>query len=268
MLAPLTTASGNIQTPSPNGSLQIILDEREVSLYEKCITMTTKNTVTKRVLSLGDISIRDEHDAEIMLIERKSLTDLIASIKDGRYEEQSYRLIHASGVYRHHIVYIVEGLLSQLHNPAEKKMVYSAMTSLLMFKGFSVIRTNSVQETADWIVNCADKLSREMARGSQPWIGTTSAVDESPPPPYCSVVKKTKKDNLTPENIGEIMLCQIPGISTVSAVAIMQKYRTISNLIDNIKTNPECLDDIACESRGKTRKIGKNIIQNIIAFLV
>jgi hypothetical protein len=64
------------------------------------------------------------------------------------------------------------------------------------------------------------------------------------------------------------MLCQIPGISTVSAVAIMQKYRTISNLIDNIKTNPECLDDIACESRGKTRKIGKNIIQNIIAFLV
>jgi len=269
MLAPPTTASGNIQiSASAYVPLQIILDEREVSLYEKCITMTTQIPISKRVLPLGDISIRDAHDAEIMLIERKSLTDLIASIKDGRYEEQSYRLIHASGVYRHHIVYIVEGLLSQLHSPVEKKMVYSAMTTLLLFKGFSVIRTNSVQETADWVVNCADKLSREMARGSMPWIGTTTSSDESPPAPYCSVVKKTKKDNLTPENIGEIMLCQIPGISTVSAIAIMRKYRSISNLIDNIKTNPECLDDIVCETRGKARKIGKNIIQNIITFLV
>ena len=245
--------------------MKIIIDEREVSLYEKCISNTSQLfTIEKRVLPLGDILITDDLDKDILLIERKSLTDLIASIKDGRYEEQSHRLIHSSGVSRHQIVYIVEGLLSQIHNPIEKKMIYSAMTTLQVFKGFSVIRTNSVQETAEWITNCADKIQREMNKGNQPWTIETVAVE---PPPYCSVVKRTKKDNLTPENIGEILLCQIPRISSVSAISIMREYKTISNLIDNIKSNPNCLDDIVCESKGKSRKIGKNVVQNIITFL-
>ena len=47
----------------------------------------------------------------------------------------------------------------------------------------------------------------------------------------------------------------------------MREYKTISNLIDNIKSDPNCLDNIVCETKGKSRKIGKNVVQNIIAFL-
>ena len=81
-------------------------------------------------------------------------------------------------------------------------------------------------------------------------------------------MKKTKKENVTPENIGEIILCQIPGISSVSAVTIMKEFKTISNLIDQVKQNPYCLNDIVCETKGKQRKLGKNVIQNIVAYLV
>ena len=41
-------------------------------------------------------------------------------------------------------------------------------------------------------------------------------------------------ENVTPENIAEIMLCQIPGISSVTALAIMDKFKTIPNLIQEV----------------------------------
>ena len=247
--------------------MKLIFDERETSLHEKSLLFNHSFTIEKRVMDLGDVLLLDDDEKEVLLIERKSLSDLIASIKDGRYEEQSHRLIHASGMERHHIVYIIEGLFSQLRTPLEKKMIYSAMTSLQLFKGFSLVRTNSMVETAEWIMNSTDKIQRELSRGIKIWSPDTE-IPDTPPPAYCSVVKRTKKDNITPENIGQILLCQIPGISTVSAIAIMNKFHTISNLIENARSDDNCMNDIVCETRGKSRKLGKNIVKNILDYLV
>ena len=79
--------------------MKIIIDEREVSLYEKCISVVQTNnlntiSVIKEVLPLGDIIFKTNEDSLICIIERKSLNDLMSSIKDGRYEEQSHRLSH------------------------------------------------------------------------------------------------------------------------------------------------------------------------------
>ena len=250
--------------------MKIILDERETYLYnaicEKQTTMEKPFELEKKPICLGDIHFVHD-DKEILIIERKSLQDLVSSIKDGRYEEQSYRLIHSSGMYRHHIVYVIEGLFSQLRQPRDKKMVYSAMTMLQLYKGFNVIRTQSVIDTAEWILYTADKLGRELERGYLPWTPEAKENDIEPAR-YCNVVKKTKKDNITPENIGEIILSQIPSISSVSAIAIMKKFGTITNLIDAIRNDPICLNDIVCETKGKTRKIGKNVVENILKFLV
>ena len=62
-------------------------------------------------LDIGDISILDEKGEELLLIERKKLSDLAASIRDGRYKEQSYRLKGYS-LHNHHIIYLVEGNIS------------------------------------------------------------------------------------------------------------------------------------------------------------
>jgi len=250
--------------------MKIILDERETYLYnaicEKQTTIEKPFELEKKPICLGDIHFVHD-DKEILIIERKSLQDLVSSIKDGRYEEQSYRLIHSSGMYRHHIVYVIEGLFSQLKQPRDKQMVYSAMTMLQLYKGFSIIRTQSVLDTAEWILYTADKLGRELKRGYLPWT-PEQKEGGGEPIPYCNVVKKTKKDNITPENIGEIILSQIPSISSVSAIAIMKKFGTITNLIDAIRNDPTCLNDIVCETKGKTRKIGKNVVENILKFLV
>ena len=105
--------------------MKIIIDERERDLYDKCLSIIQENVkvdfqLSKEVLPLGDIFIKTPNDNSLILIERKSLSDLLASIKDGRYEEQSYRLIHSSGIPRHSIIYIIEGSLSQLRNSTEK----------------------------------------------------------------------------------------------------------------------------------------------------
>ena len=92
---------------------------------------------------------------------------------------------------------------------------------------------------------------------------------ESSDKDYVSVVKKIKKDNITPDNIGEIMLCQIPGISSVTAIAILNKFKTIQNLISQIQENENCLKDISyTNSKNQVRKVNKTCLVNLIKFLL
>ena len=86
---------------------------------------------------------------------------------------------------------------------------------------------------------------------------------------YVGVVKKVKKDNITPDNIGEIMLCQIPGISSVTALAVMEKYKTIPNLIKEIEINNDSMKDLSyTNAKGQVRKINKTCIANIVKYLL
>jgi len=48
----------------------------------------------------------------------------------------------------------------------------------------------------------------------------------------------------------------------------MKKFGTFPNLTKELQTNPQCLDDIQCDTKGKLRKIGKNCVENIKKYLV
>lgn len=282
--------------------MHIIIDERERDLYEKIdniVNFSGNNTsiqISREVLPLGDILIRTDGQRNVVLIERKSFSDLLESIKDGRYEEQSYRLIHTGEYSPHNIIYMIEGMFSQVRTPMEKRIILSAMTSLNHFKGFSVFRTCSLNETAENIVWMAEKMEKEFQRGKRAAYTLAAPSADAPEQAagelesvpntsiannlgehandqqisaanYCTVVKKVKKDNITPENIGEIILCQIPGISSVTAMAIMKQYGTFPKLIDEIRSNPSSLENIVCNNGGKSRKISKTCAKNVIEYL-
>lgn len=256
--------------------MRIVVDERESAIYDKLDTLIHLDgnglgtlQLVKKVIPLGDILIQNDEEEDIAIIERKSLNDLLSSIKDGRYEEQSYRLRNSSGIPPHNIIYMIEGMFSQLRTLIEKKTIHSCITSLQMFKGFSVMRTCSIQETAETIVWMACKMERDIQKGKMLFYQNVPRETPVEPTqaPYCSVVKKVKKENITPENIAEIFLCQIPGISSTTAIAVMKQYNTFSNLIDQVRTNPQGLENITIESNGKVRKISKNCVQNIIAYI-
>jgi ERCC4-type nuclease len=271
--------------------MKVIIDEREEDLYYKCYSIvslegnSTYIQLFKQVLPLGDVLIRTDEDKDVMLIERKTFADLFASIKDGRYEEQSYRLMHTSEFPLHNVCYLLEGMFSQLKNIMEKKIIYSTFASLNYFKGFSVMKTSNVRESAEYIIWMANKIDRDFMKGKIPSYLLKNSIlsreqcqenekqnmetNEIKNADYCSVVKKVKKDNVTPENIGEIILCQIPGISSKTAIAIMKNYKSFPHFMEELKKNPSGFENIYCETtNGKNRKINKTSIDNIKKYLL
>lgn len=270
----------------------IKIDTREQELFKKCETAIASIQKFKDIkliyetLSLGDVVINDGTN-DCIIIERKSLVDLASSIKDGRYEEQSYRL---NGIehHNHNIIYLIEGNMTHFNEFKEridKQTLYSAIFSINYFKGFSVMRSNTIDETAIIVCNMVYKLVSGQKNGKNGFysinkptntivdeiaINVSNIIEKQPPSEkdYCSVVKKVKKDNITIDNIGEIMLCQIPGVSSTSALAILSKFKTLPNLIQNIKEDDNCLNDICTiDDNGKSRKISKTAIATIIKFL-
>lgn len=88
---------------------------------------------------------------------------------------------------------------------------------------------------------------------------------------YCNAlkVKKEKNANVTPENIGVIMLSTVPGISSKTAIAIMNQFKTISGLIKSFEQNPHCLNHVCIETDGgKSRKITSTCIENIRKYVL
>ena len=83
---------------------------------------------------------------------------------------------------------------------------------------------------------------------------------------YLANIKNSKKSNITRENIDILMLMQIPGVSITSATTIMNTYKTINNLVNNLIKDETCLDSLKTENNN--RKISKNIIASIKYYLI
>ena len=233
--------------------------------------------ITTEVLDLGDIIICKD-DEELILIERKSLSDLAASIRDGRYNEQSYRLTNDK-IHNHNIIYLVEGNMYKYNDRYTKiksKTLFVTMGCLNYFKGFSVIRTLDILETAEYIIRFCDKLNREKKIGYYNNSDTNntnnsntnnSNTDNSKK--YSNVVTRVKKGNITPENIGEIILNQIPGISKITSSVILNHFGSLYNLLMELKKNKKCMDSLSYVTKtGSTRNISKTSIRNIIQYLL
>ena len=257
------------------------VDIREKRLIELLEQKHAKDPKLKTIqihtepLDLGDICIyKDEaRKYPILLIERKSINDLASSIVDGRYSEQSCRLSHKD-IPNHNIVYVIEGRIADLNQKYTRithKALYSAMIVLQHFKGFSVFRTMNIEETAEYILRITDKMERETKAGKIGYYDTYETKPNEQISPYVENIQlKTKKqDNITIENINEIMLCQIPKVSLQTAKAILHKYKTIYDLMCAMKLDPKCLDDIKMETKsGAKRSIQKQAKNNIVHYLI
>ena len=274
----------------------IKIDYREMKLIQYLTGLIKEDDKIKMVsenLPIGDIILCDDLGQEKAIIERKSLADLAASIRDGRYKEQGFRL-NQCNLHNHQIYYLIEGDLRHYRpfkGSPDKKSLLSAMTSMSYFKGFSLYRTMNLEESAEWLLQFAVKLEKEKSRpfyladaceteqGASACeteqgisaAGTNYASVNYASVNYADVVpnKRIKKDNITPENIGEIMLVQIPSVSSTAAIAIMQKFSTFSALMNALQTDSNCLNTITTTNKnGQSRKLTKPCIQAIFDYLV
>jgi ERCC4-type nuclease len=246
----------------------LLIDVREKTLYKELNDLLTSNpnikcSISLKPLDIGDAIIADASDNFILIFERKTIPDLLSSIKDGRYLEQSYRLQQCN-VPNHCITYIIEGSLNNPRYQQQQNTIISCIYSLNYCKTFSTLRTLNVRETAIYLLQYLNKINKQKDH-SIFYNNTSSLTDKT----YSDVIKTSKKSNITTSNIGEIMLMQIPGVSTNCAKAIMEKYETIINLIVELQENDNCLEDISIiNDKSISRKITKTAIQNIKIYLM
>lgn len=250
--------------------MKIILDVRErgiIELIERDATFPF--SVEKQQLDIGDILIKDDDDNLKLIIERKTISDLASSIKDGRYSEQSMRL-SSHPHHNHHIIYMIEG---NPYQHREKNIILSALFSISYFKGFTVWFSSSIANTVFWIQRFAEKISKEHGKkdghymllsqpGNDDPTGNTQQIE------YMNCIKMSKKENVTPDNINCLMLSQIPSVSITTASIIMNECTTIYNLQNKLIEDPHYLDNLKyTTSTGKERKISSLAIKNILHYL-
>lgn len=242
--------------------IRLVVDNRERELYDCCLQKieTYQNiSIEMQQLPLGDIEVF-LNDNLVFAWERKTFADLLSSIKDGRYSEQSHRLENVYG--RQKVVYLLEGILNQY--VSQKSLIISTIASLMFYKGFHVFRSTSVQDSADCILLSCAKILKNTLNKKPIYYETLHGSAEIPE--YSCVVKKEKKQNITSDNIHEIMLCQIPDVSHTSAKAIMNfAENDLHKLIEITRNSPEQLNTIVVGDH--KRKISKKIISRLIEYL-
>jgi len=237
----------------------IQIDFREKDILKYCNEMN-KNSIEIKTdnLLLGDIQI------DKLLIERKTINDLAASIVDGRYKEQSFRLLKAlEEGYK--VFYFIEGNMDLYTGAISKNTLVSTIYSLTN-KGFQVLLTKNSKDTAFFVLQFAQKMIKEKEKEDK--CDKTGEIIENNPKDITyenteGVVQTKKNKNITKDNISVFMLCQIPGISIKTAGILLEKYGHISNLIIAMKENLNEIEDFKLNDK----KLNKNIIKNLNDFL-
>jgi len=242
--------------------MRVVIDSREHSFIENIRTKVAQYPFIDlhvAQLAIGDMEIYGRDDELLFVWERKTFQDLLSSIKDGRYKEQSFRLIHTYGSSK--VIYLIEGIISQL-SPSERKLAIATMSSLSLKKNFHLWRSIHVQDSVDSFLVICEKLNNDLIKGpiQQQVMPVQDRYTEN-------LVKKVKKENITRQNIGEIFLCQIPDISSTSAKVLMNHVNGNFELLCSIvRERPEELLELRVGVE-KPRKMSKKVFERLAEFL-
>lgn len=155
---PLISYPMEISTP-----VAIAVDDREVpSGVVDVLRGRGDCSVTIERLPLGDYRLDDA-----LLIERKTLPDLVTSIKDGRLFGQGCRLA-GSPLWA---ALILEGTSKDLAGSGmRREAIQGALITLTLFLGIPLLRSLNVEETAQLLLFAA-RQGRTVASGALPRRG-------------------------------------------------------------------------------------------------
>ena len=238
--------------------LNLIIDNREINLISRIKDRDLDCYCEKINIDIKQLDIGDVHiisDTKSLFIERKTVKDLISSVKDGRYKEQKMRLL-ASGS---DITYIIENddiLSSKTYHNQE---LLSSIYIFSMYRdNIHLIFTKSVEETATFILTLCAKIIDKPDKFSK--VKNDVIKDD-----YVSCIKIKKMGNITPENCFLMQLSQIPTVSVTIAKHIQKQFPNMIEFIKalNDKEDAQSKIDMLC----KIEKIGKEKAKKILHFM-
>ncbi len=198
----------------------IKIDNREGSLIQ--FLQKDGYAFDVEALDVGDIQIVEkESKTPIIIIERKTYSDLEASIKDGRYKEQKERMLKAYP-YKVRKILLLEGDAKKFK--MDQKVLNGVIINSMIRDNISVYCTKNFDEFTilfETILLNLPKYSEEIIKSVKE---DNIPIFENELNAYTHSVKSNKKENLTPKICFRNMLCQINGISNTIADTLVETY--------------------------------------------
>ncbi len=236
-------------------SLKIIVDNRETNLFNNMKERDLDKydiEITKQQLDIGDIHII-YNDIQF-IYERKTIADLLSSVKDGRYKEQKLRLMANNP---NNINYIIEGTdIIASNNSHNQQLLTSIYYNSIYRDKINIFFTKNINDTITLLLLISTKIIDKPHNFSSNYQHSTDYIDN------CKI--KTKKcDNIDKETCYLLQLSQIPGISKQIAKNIKDIYPSLNILL---KTLNEAENPI--ELLVKIPNIGQQKATKIIEFLL
>lgn len=234
----------------------VYLDCRENKLNE----LFKKNNLEYEFiqLDLGDIIIDGE--SHKIIIERKTVADFNASLKDGRFRNQKLRLLEwlKECNIKKNVIYIFE------EQKGDKDRNYwGAIVNMILRDGISVIQSDGLLRTMEIVLDIRNKLVNDK------FVGLEGGKEN------ISLEGFSKKSYNTPENCYLGQLSLIPGVSPKIAKIIKINFPNFMDLYDNInknlgEENVKPKDKIKFLSEIKVsenRRLGLKLADKIIQYL-
>lgn len=229
-----------------------VLDTRESDLIKILEGSTVKQ------LLVADVWIGVDPDSksslsEGIIAERKSIADLEASILDGRYREQRGRILSYCQENNTRPLYILEGSLSSTSGRLEKSAIIKFINRLILHYQIAVIRTSSVQETAE-VIKALDQQWNEV----DPQKSIKKKTDSVKVTDGLHIQKKVNASDHKQFAIS--CLAQCPGVSVKMAEALFDTFGSLKGVIEAPVKDMEVV-------KVGTRKVGPVVSKRLSEIL-
>lgn len=182
-------------------NLRIVVDEREKKSGIPDLLKAVGINLEIKTLPIGDYIVAPE-----TVVERKSISDLISSIFDGRLFDQCDRLREHFA----HPIILMEGNVDELEQIVENPFVfYGALSSVAIDFKIPIVPTPSAAHTAKLLVSMCSR--KEITKG-----------------PYLKKIKKS--DNLQRQQLS--VLCSLPGVGEKLATRMLERFGSPARMLN------------------------------------
>ena len=190
-----------------NVDLRIDFREQRSGIVEELEKISGEFTFQIAQLETGDYWIGDR-----IVVERKTLSDFLNSIKTGRIFQQGYRMAQSGK----NALIILEGNKSDIvYCSMSRQAVQGAMIHLSVFLGIPIVRSINICETASLLVDiCSQSQRMELPRPKTILHGL----------PGIRISKKQRQKLFFLQNL--------PGIGAKKGFALLGTFGTIENILN------------------------------------
>jgi ERCC4-type nuclease len=252
-----------------NSQVRIFIDNREHSLISdsQLNNLISAECASVKPLDVGDIQILCNDNIKVV-IERKTIEDLISSIKDGRYKEQKLRLLQTREETGCVLVYIIEkSPRINAHRGLFMDMsagVVGAIINTCIRDHIFVLQTQSVEDTASLIQGMFSRIQKDPSTYF-PTIGLNETHDLSKETHTDALIKTKRKGNIDEHTCFLMQLSCVPGISMKKASALAEHFNTstMGGLLSQLKPGKDGIKQL-----GNVDGIGKVLAKTIIQHLL